>query len=152
MTLHHIADHESRAVNAAIAGMWREIDVTTAFEELQPGDHLARLRRGEFEAAQATRFGENNPQHYLGLLDSHMGRARPDTYDTLMRRAYAEPVLARRLDLLRDAEVVGLAVFAVVPLYSASVRALVSPRIGGWIGNPRDVHGARYLSWEDAPE
>ena len=151
VTLRHIAGDEWRAVNAAIAGMWREINVTTTLQEVEPKDHFAGLRQGDFEVAQAQWSGENNPQHYLDLLASDLGEAASDTYETLMRRAYAEPVLARRLDLLRDAEVVGLAAFAVAPLYSVSVRALVNPRIGGWIGNPRNVHGARYLSWEDAP-
>ena len=151
MTLHHIATDEVRAVNATIAGMWRAIDVTTTLEEAPPKDHLARLHRGAFQAAQGLWSGENNPQHYLDLLASAIGKVTSDTYDALMRRAYAEPVLARRLDLLRDAEVVGLGTFAVAPLYSVSARALVSPRIGGWIGNPRNVHGTRYLNWNDAP-
>lgn len=150
VTLRHLSGGERPSVNAAIAGMWREIDVDAVLEEADPEDHFARLRQGQFQVAQVDWSGENNPQYYLDLLASDMADA-PNTYDTLLRRAYAEPVLARRLDLLRDAEVVGLAAFAVAPLYSASARALVNPRVGGWIGNPRNVHGARYLRWEDPP-
>lgn len=150
--LRHITSDEGQAVNLAIAGMWREIDVSTTLHGAAPKDHFARLRQGDFQVAQTGWFGEDNPEQYLGLLisdtgDVNYGRFASETYDTLMRRAHAEPVLARRLDLLRDAEVVGLAAFAVAPLYSVTIRALVNPRIGGWLDNPRNVHGARYLRW-----
>ena len=154
VTLRHIDGEEWESVNVAISGMWREIDVTTTLRGAELKDHFADLRRGDFQVAQAGWFGENNPEHYLDLLisdtgDVNYGRFASDTYDMLMRRAHAEPVLARRLDLLRDAEVVGLAEFALAPLYSVTIRALVNPRIDGWHENPRNIHGARYLRWND---
>ena len=154
VTIRHISGMESERVNVAITEMWQEIDVTTTLRHAEQRAHFADLRQGNFQVAQAGRFGENNPEHYLGLLISgagnvNYGRFASDTYDTLMRRAYGEPVLVRRLDLLRDAEVVGLAAYPVAPLYSLTIRALVNPQIGGWHENPRNVHGARYLNWND---
>ena len=153
VTLRYISA-ESKDVNVVIAEMWQEIDVTTTLHHAEPEVHFADLRQGNFEVAQAGRFGQNNPEHYLDLLisdtgDVNYGRFASDTYDTLMRRAYGEPVLVRRLDLLRDAEVVGLAAYPVAPLYSLTIRALVNPQIGGWHENSRNVHGARYLNWND---
>ncbi len=152
--LRHITGDEWEAVNVAIAGMWREIDVATTLHGAELKDHFAELRQGDFQVAQAGWFGEDNPEQYLGLLafdtgEVNYGRFASDTYDTLMRRAHAEPLLVRRLDLLRDAEVVGLAAYPVAPLYSLTNRALVNPRISGWLDNPRNVHGARYLRWND---
>ena len=152
--LRHISGDEWQAVNVAIAEMWREIDVATTLHGADLKDHFAELRQGDFEVAQAGWFGENNPEHYLDLLisdigDVNYGSFASDTYDTLMRRAHAKPLLVQRLDLLRDAEAVGLAAYPVAPLYSVTNRALVNPRIGGWHENPRNVHGARYLRWND---
>ena len=152
--LRHITGDEWQAVNVAIAEMWREIDVATTLHGAELKDHFAELRQGDFQVAQAVWFGENNPEHYLDLLisdtgDVNYGRFASNAYDTLMRRAHAEPLLVQRLDLLRDAEVVGLAAFPLAPLYSVTIRALVNPRIGGWLDNPRNVHGARYLRWND---
>ena len=135
MTLRHITGDEWQAVNVAIAEMWREIDVATTLHGAELKDHFAELRQGDFQVAQAGWFGENNPEHYLDLLiydtgDVNYGRFASNTYDTLMRRAHAEVLLAQRLDLLRDAEVVGLAAFPLAPLYSVTIRALVNPRIG----------------------
>ena len=152
VTLRYMSGSQSKDINVAIAEMWREIDVATILHDAEPKVHFADLRQGNFQVAQAGWFGENNPEHYLDLLisdtgDVNYGRFASETYDTLMRRAHAEPLLVQRLDLLRDAEVVGLATFPVAPLYSVTIRALVNPRIGGWHENPRNVHGARYLSW-----
>ena len=156
VTLRHMSGSQSKDVNVAITEMWREIDVTTTLRHAEQKVHFAELRQGEFEVAQAEWFGENNPEHYLTLLlsdahDVNYGRFASETYDTLMRRAHAEPLLVQRLDLLRDAEVVGLAAYPVAPLYSVTIRALVNPLIGGWHENPRNVHGARYLSWNAEP-
>ena len=152
ITLRYISGGESKAVQLAIAAMWKDIGVATTLHHADVKTHFADLRQGEFQVAQAGWFGENNAQHYLDLLvsdtgDVNYGQFSDAAYDALMRRAYAEPELAQRLALLAQAEAVGLAKHPVTPLYSVTTRALVHPRIAGWIANPRNVHGARYLAW-----
>lgn len=154
VTLRHVSGPEAQQSSVAIAQAWKEIDVETTLHEVDREAHFQDLRRGNFQVAHARWFGENNPEHYLAFLLSDGGRAnygRFDSraFDTLMRRARAEPSLTRRVDLLRDAEVVALAAFPLAPLYSMETCALVNPRISGWHENPRDLQGARYLSWED---
>ena len=154
ITLRYISGVESKRVQVAIAAMWKEIGVTTTLHHTELKSHFADLRQGDFEVAQAGWFGENNPEHYLNLLmsdtgDVNYGRFASEAFDSVMDRAHAEPDLARRLELLREAEAVGLAEHPVTPLYAVTIRALVHPRIGGWHANPRNVHGARYLSWDE---
>ncbi len=157
VTLCHVSGVESTRVNIAIAAMWEEIGVATTLDHEERGEYLADLRQGTFQIAQAGWSGEDHPEHYLDLLvsdagDVNHGRFASATYDTIMRRAHAEPMLARRLDLLRDAEVVGLSDYPVAPLYTVTARALVDPRIEGWHDNPRNIHGTRYLRWKDEPD
>ncbi len=152
VTLRYISGDESKRVQVAIAAMWKDIGVATTLHHTELKSHFADLRQGNFEVAQAGWFGENNPEHYLNLLvsdtgDVNYGRFASKAFDALMARAHAEPELERRLDLLREAEVVGLAEHPVTPLYAVTIRALVHPRVGGWHPNPRNVHGARYLYW-----
>ena len=154
VTLRYISGDESKRVQVAIAAMWKDIGVATTLHHTELKSHFADLRRGNFEVAQAGWFGENNPEHYLNLLvsdtgDVNYGRFASEAFDALMARAHAEPDLARRLELLREAEVVGLAEHPVTPLYAVTIRALVDPRVGGWHANPRNVHGARYLRWQE---
>ena len=156
VTLCHVSGVESTRVNIAIAAMWQEIGVTTILDHEEREEHLADLRQGTFQVAKAGWFGEDHPEHYLDLLvsdagDVNYGRFTSGTYDTIMRRAQAERLLPQRLDLLRDAEVVGLSDYPVAPLYTVTVRALVNPRIEGWHDNPRNIHGTRYLRWKDDP-
>ena len=152
VTLRYISGSESKAVQLAIAAMWKDLGVATTLHHADLKTHFADLRQGNFQVAQAGWFGENNAQHYLDLLvsdtgDVNYGRFSHPPYDALMRRAYAEPDMAERLAFLARAEAVGLAQHPVTPLYSVTTRALVRPRITGWIANPRNVHGARYLAW-----
>ena len=154
VTLRYISGDESKRVQVAIAAMWKDIGVATTLHHTELKSHFADLRQGNFEVAQAGWFGENNPEHYLNLLVSdtgnvNYGRFASTAFDALMDRAHAEADLARRIELLREAETVGLAEHPVTPLYAVTIRALVDPRIGGWHANPRNVHGARYLTWNE---
>lgn len=152
VTLRYVSGTEAKAVQLAIAAMWQEIGVVTRLHHADLKTHFADLRQGDFQVAQAGWFGENNAQHYLDLLvsdtgDVNYGRFAFAPYDALMRRAHAAPDLGQRMALLAQAEAVGLAQHPVTPLYQVMTRALVHPRITGWVANPRNVHGARYLAW-----
>ncbi|MDE0348331.1 MAG: peptide ABC transporter substrate-binding protein [Gammaproteobacteria bacterium] len=152
VTLRYISGVESKRVQVAISAMWKDIGVATTLHHTELKSHFADLRQGDFEVAQAGWFGENNPEHYLNLLvsdtgDVNYGRFASGAFDALMDRAHAEADLERRLELLREAEAIGLAEHPVTPLYAVTIRGLVNPRIGGWHANPRNVHGARYLYW-----
>lgn len=152
ITLRYISGVEAKAVQVAIAAMWKDIAVNVTLHHAEMKTHFADLRRGDFQVAQAGWFGENNPEHYLNLLvsdtgDVNYGRFALPAFDAFMRRAHAEADVRRRLALLRQAEAVALAQHPVTPLYAVMVRALVHPRVTGWHANPRNVHGARYLGW-----
>ena len=150
VTLRHIAGDDNKTVQVAVASMWKAVGVETRLHHADLASHFAALRQGDFEVAEAGWFGENNPEHYLELLMStignvNYGRFEDPRYDTLMAEAHATASLPERLALLARAEVRGLELHPVIPLYSVTIRSLVRKGVDGWHANPRNVHPARFL-------
>ncbi len=157
LTLRHVTGSEQKKVNLAITGMWRRIGVRTELHQSELRNHFGDLRQGDFEVAWAGWVGENNAEHYLGLLhsetgDVNYGRFSSAEYDALMAEAQRTADADARNALLQEAEAVAASLYPVVPLYSTAVRRLVHPDLQGWHDNPRDVHQVRYLSWPDPPQ
>lgn len=151
-TLRHISGVESKRNSLAIASFWKRIGVDTRLHQTELKVHFADLRKGDFEVAQAGWFGENNAEHYLGLLASstgyvNYGRYANAAFDALMADARSMADLHQRNRLLERAEALAIADYPVVPLYTSVVRRLVHPDIDGWHENVRDVHPSRYLRW-----
>ncbi|MGA0838651.1 MAG: peptide ABC transporter substrate-binding protein [Pseudomonadales bacterium] len=150
LTMRGFSGSESKRTLLAIDGFLDRIGVETVLQQTELKVHFADLRRGDFDIALAGWFGENNAEHYLGLWGSATGDVNYGGYantefDARMAEAARESDRDRRNDLLERAEAIGIAGFPVVPLYSVTVRRLVSSRIGGWVDNPRDVHPVRFL-------
>ena len=157
VTLRYIAGADNKKVHVAIAAMWKAVGVEATLHHAELNAHFAALRQGDFQVAQAGWFGENNPEHYLELLtsaagDVNYGRFSDPNTDALMAQAKETVALDARIDLLRRAELAGLALHPVVPLYAVTIRSLVDPRITGWHPNPRNTHPARYLGLRPAAE
>ena len=154
LTLRHVTGSEQKKVNLAITGMWRRVGVRAELHQSELRNHFGDLRQGDFEVAWAGWVGENNAEHYLGLLqtetgDVNYGRFSNAEYDALMAEAQRTADAEARNALLQKAEAVAARLYPVVPLYSTAVRRLVHPDLQGWHDNPRDVHQVRYLSWPD---
>lgn len=152
VTLRYVSGTEAKRSNLAIAAFWKRIGVATQLHQSELKAHFADLRQNDFQVAQAGWFGENNAEHYLGLLvsdtgDVNYGRYHNPVYDAVMARARAEADLATRNAILGEAERLVLPDYPVIPLYRVMVRRLVDPRLAGWHENPRDVHAARFLEW-----
>lgn len=155
LTLRHVTGSEQKKVNLAITGMWRRVGVRAQLHQSELRNHFGDLRQGDFEVAWAGWVGENNAEHYLSLLmsdtgDVNYGRFKNPGFDALMQQAQQTADLDARNALLRQAEAAVVPHHAVVPLYSTAVRRLVRPELKGWHDNPRDIHQARYLFWEQA--
>jgi oligopeptide transport system substrate-binding protein len=153
LTLRYVSGTDAKRSNLAIAAFWKRIGVETQLHHSELKVHFSDLRQGDFQVAQAGWFGENNAEHYLGLLvsdtgDVNYGRYRNDEFDELMAHARTHGDVTQRNHVLRQAEELVMATYPVVPLYSVGIRRLVSPAISGWYENARDIHPARFLSWQ----
>lgn len=154
ITLRHVAVLETKKVNLAIAAMWKRLGVKVQLRQADIRSHFGDLRQADFQVAWAGWVGENNAEHYLGLLKSDIGDVNyggfaDQEYDALMQKASLQADADLRNALLLQAEAVAARRYPVVPLYSGAVRRLVRPELSGWHENPRDMHPLRYLSWQD---
>lgn len=153
LELRHVAGIEGKKVNLAITGMWKQIGVNAVLQQAELRNHFADLRQGKFQVAWAGWVGENNPEHYLTLLQSDIGNVNYGgfsnaEFDRLINRAQMQTTVAGRNRHLHEAAALAVHHYAVVPLYSTTVRRLVSPKLRGWHENSRDIHQSRYLSWQ----
>ncbi len=154
LVLRHVAGIEGKKVNLAVLGMWRQIGVQGVLQQAELRNHFADLRQGNFQVAWAGWVGENNPEHYLTLLKSDIGnvnygRFTNEEFDNHIRAAQREADLIKRNRQLHIAEAAVVHHYPVIPLYTVTVRRLVSPKLKGWVENGRDIHPSRYLSWQD---
>lgn len=153
LELRHLSSLENKKVSLAVSGMWKRIGVVTELRQADVRSHFSDLRQGKFQVGWVGWVGENNAEHYLGLLKSDLGlvnygRFSNTTFDTLMNQAQRQATAQDRNKLMLSAEEVALHFYPVVPLYSGAVRRLVHPDLLGWHENPRDMHPSRYLSWK----
>ena len=154
VTLRHVNGIENKKVNLAISGMWKAIGVKVKLQQADLRGHFADLRQGSFDVAWAGWVGENNAEHYLSLLQSDIGnvnygRFKNQTFDDVMAQVQLAKDVQSRNALLRTAEEIATHFYPVVPLYTTAVRSLVRNNITGWFDNGRDMHQARYLSWQN---
>jgi oligopeptide transport system substrate-binding protein len=152
LTLRYVSGVQAKRSSLAIAAFWQRIGIEAQLHHSELKVHFSDLRQGDFQVAQAGWFGENNAEHYLGLLVSdtgnvNYGRYANDQFDALMAHARTLGDVAQRNRVLREAESLVIATYPVLPLYSVGIRRLVNPQISGWFENARDVHPARFLNW-----
>jgi oligopeptide transport system substrate-binding protein len=87
---------------------------------------------------------------FLGLLKSDTGAQnygdyKSPAYDALLAAADKEPDAAKRGQILARAEQTMLDDEAIIPAYYSVTRALVNPRISGWVDNAENFHRSRWL-------
>ena len=147
-----------RRLALAVAAMWRETlgaRVTLRNEEWKVfvGTRRQRVITQVFRGGWIADI--DDPRNFLGIFRSGdasnwSGYADP-RFDALLDAADAAPTLARRQQLLREAESRLLAAHAVLPLYFYTSKHLVRREVKGFEANPLDHHPSRFLSLEPAP-
>lgn len=147
-----------RRLALAVAAMWREVlgaRVTLRNEEWKVfvGTRRQRVITQVFRGGWIADI--DDPRNFLGIFRSGdasnwSGYADP-RFDALLDAADAAPTLARRQQLLREAESRLLDAHAVLPLYFYTSKHLVRREVKGFEANALDHHPSRFLSLEPAP-
>ncbi|WP_304711855.1 peptide ABC transporter substrate-binding protein [Phenylobacterium sp.] len=125
------------------------VDLSLAQNEVQIA--YAAYRARDFQIADAGWVADyNDAMSFLYLNQTSAGPQNygdysNPTYDALLRQADNEPDAAIRAGYLSEAERIMLADAPIVPVYFLNSKALVSPRVTGWVGNIIDHHRTRYL-------
>jgi oligopeptide transport system substrate-binding protein len=151
-TLRYRDTVDIRRLVIAYQGMWTQIGVKAELFNLEVKVLYTALRAGDFEVADAGWVADyNDPQNFLCLLQSssgqmNYGKFSNPKYDRLMDEAARTLDLAKRAELLRQAEAIELAQQPIVPVLFNVSRSLVSRRLQGWEDNVLDWHRTRFMS------
>ncbi|MEM7530430.1 MAG: peptide ABC transporter substrate-binding protein [Pseudomonadota bacterium] len=150
------ADDTIRRTAVAVADMWRVLGIEVNLESRDFASHFGMLRGArDFDVAFTGWIADSaDPRDFLalGLSDNtaanYGGYTNPD-FDALVRESDAQTDPRTRAQLLAEAETILLTDLPNIPLLTAMARALVSPRLDGWVDNARQFHPSRYLSLPD---
>lgn len=116
----------------------------------------ANLRSGEFAVSDGAWIADyNDAQNFLYLFESRTGdinysRYSNPVYDDLVDRSNKETDAGKRAALMVEAEQIMLDDMPVAPMWYEVNRALVDPKVTGWVDNIVDIHRSRYLCVDQA--
>jgi len=136
----------------AIASMWRQAlgaQVTLRAEEFR--SLLQDINRGDIQMFRSSWIGDYNDaysfaQYFKSDFGINLPHYHNPAYDALLDRAAAETDVAKRRDLLEQAEKLMLRDQPVIPIYFYASKHLVKPRVQGWYDNIMNVTYSKDLS------
>lgn len=142
---------DSILLTQAVQADWRAIGVDAKILQTEGQILFADLNARNYQVGFVSWIADyDDPLTFLGLFQSTTGAqnygdyASP-AYDALLAAADQEPDARRRAALLARAEQTMLNDEAVAPVYFGVSRALVNPRVTGWVDNIQHRHRARWL-------
>ncbi|WP_413992643.1 peptide ABC transporter substrate-binding protein [Labrys okinawensis] len=144
-----------KKVATAIADMWKGLGAEVTILNSDVKTHYAYIQDGgSYDVARTGWVADYaDPENFLFLLASNTKSlnwthySNPD-FDALMAKSYAERDPAKRMQILHDAESLGLKDGAMAPLMTYADFWLVSSKIKGWHDNAANQHLTRFLSKE----
>jgi len=133
--------------------MWqRELGVKVELRQMEKQVYLKAQRSLEYDVTRSTWIGDyNDPNTFLDLFRSNNGNNRTGwknaRYDQLMDQAAVQTDLARRAELLREAETVLVRDDApIAPVYYFSGFNYYNPaNVSGIWGNILDIHPINFI-------
>lgn len=141
-----------RRLALAISAMWQPLGVRTELIGAELKAHQVAVAQGDFDVARGAWYGEDRDAiSFLRLLDARSpalnisGYANPQ-YQQWLDKADASADLVARAEFLREAESLAMREQPIAPVHVYVSRRLISPRVQGWVDNPRGLHLNRYLS------
>ncbi len=152
LTLRYNNSDTQRRIALAVQAMWNPLGVRTNLLAADLRAHQQAVRQGDFDVARNSWYAEDrDPASFLELVASratalNVSGYSDAEYDRLLVEAAESVNLASRAAILRQAETRAMQAQPVAPLYYYVSRRLISPKVQGWVDNPRGVHLQRYLS------
>src|SRR5262249_38248861 len=114
----------------------------------------ARMQQGDFELSKPAWGADfNDASTFLDLLRkdnvNNYGHYNNPAYDALLNQATTEQDMAKRGQILAQAETIAVKEHAWLPIYFWVSGAIVRPYVKGWQENPRDIHRKRWISIDE---
>jgi len=141
-----------RKIALAVSSMWQPLGVRVELIGSEMKAHQQALAQGDFDVARGAWYGEDRDAlSFLRLLDGRAPALNISGFDNaeyqrLLDQADNTPDLVARAEFLQEAEVLAMREQPLAPIHVYVSRRLVSPRVTGWVDNPRGLHLNRYLS------
>jgi oligopeptide transport system substrate-binding protein len=141
-----------RKIALAIISMWQPLGVRVELIGTEMKAHQQAVAQGDFDVARGAWYGEDRDAlSFLRLLDARAPALNISGYSNveyqrLLDAADATADLVARASFLQRAEALAMREQPVAPVHVYVSRRLVSPRVQGWVDNPRGLHLNRYLS------
>ncbi|HJP22366.1 MAG: peptide ABC transporter substrate-binding protein [Alphaproteobacteria bacterium] len=150
--LYNTSDNHKK-IAVAVSAMWKKtLGVRTTLMNQEWKVYLTSRRALQFEICRAGWIGDyNDANTFLELLKGNVGPLNPagyanPRYDALMAKAETATDMARRAELMQEAERLMLADMPIVPIYHYTTQHLITAAVRGWQDNIMDVHPSRWLS------
>lgn len=117
--------------------------------------HYDNLRAGDFQVADGGWIADyNDPYNFLFLgefrsVPMNYSRYNNPEYDALVLEANRELDLTARGQMMAEAEQMMMDDMPIIPIVFYVNKALVSPRVTGWVDNVVNIHRSRYMCFND---
>ncbi len=149
--LRYNTNENHKRVAIAIAAMWKALGVEVELFNAEVKVHYDDLQNGEFQVARAGWLADyNDAVNLLELLKTgvkhNYGKWSNADFDALLAKAAFETDLAKRGEILRQAEKIAIDDSASIPIYYYRSENVVSPKIRGFEDNAFDIHRTRWLA------
>ncbi|OCC04122.1 ABC transporter substrate-binding protein [Labrys sp. WJW] len=144
-----------KKVATAIADMWKGLGAEVTMLNSDLKSHYSYLQQGNsFDVTRAGWVADYaDPENFLTLGVStnkvfNYGHYNNPEFDALMAKSFTERDVAKRMQILHDAEAMLLRDASVTPLLVYNDPWLVSKKVKGWHDNLANHHGTRFLTKE----
>jgi len=141
-----------RKIALAVSSMWQPLGVKVELIGSEMKAHQQALAQGDFDVARGAWYGEDRDAvSFLRLLDGRAPALNISGFDNAEYKALLDQAdnsadLAERAAFLQKAEALAMREQPIAPIHVYVSRRLVSPRVSGWVDNPRGLHLNRYLA------
>jgi ABC-type oligopeptide transport system substrate-binding subunit len=130
--------------------MWKAVGVQCDLINKDLGSVISTVRAGNYQVSLYAWFSSfDDPSTFIDVLTtktrgSLSGYSSP-AFDRAFEAANATADLDQRNAALAQAEALAMQDMPVIPLFTGVSQKLVSPRVEGWVDNPRGANLSRYL-------
>jgi len=143
----------TRQTIAPLQEMWRRIYVDAQIDQSDTQVNYQKLEDGDFELGSAGWIADyNDPSNFLDVLraggGNNYGRYANPEFDALLDQATAERDLAKRGQMLAQAEQMMLDDYPMVFVRFQTQPVIVQPYVKGWSPSSKQINRTRWLTVE----
>lgn len=141
-----------KRIAVALQAMWKALGVQAELVNREVKVHYDALKQNNFDVARAGWIADyNDPQNFLYLMETRTGpnnysRFSDAEFDKLMIEQGRTKDQAARMQMMQQAEKIAMDADAWIPIYYYVSKALVSPKVEGYVDNAKHIHRTRWLS------